>query len=43
MLTFVQYVHNGKVDVRFITVDNLLAESTILLNVATCTMHACCS
>ena len=43
MLTFVQYVHNGKVDVRFVTVDNLLAESTILLNVATRTMHACCS
>lgn len=29
MLTFVQYVHNGKVDVRSLTTDNLLAESTI--------------
>ena len=28
MLTFVQYVHNGKVNVRFLTIDNLLAEST---------------
>ena len=28
MLTFVQYVHSGKVSVRFLTIDNLLAEST---------------
>ena len=28
MLTFVQYVHSGKVNVRFLTIDNLLAEST---------------
>ena len=28
MLTFVQYVHNGKVNARFLTIDNLLAEST---------------
>ena len=26
--TFVQYVHSGKVNVRFLTIDNLLAEST---------------
>ena len=28
MLTFVQYVHSGKVNVRFLTINNLLAEST---------------
>ena len=28
MLTFVQYVHNGKVNVRFLTIDNPLAKST---------------
>ena len=28
MLTFVQYVHSRKVNVRFLTIDNLLAKST---------------
>ena len=28
MLTFVQYVHSGKVNVRFLTIDNRLAKST---------------